>query len=640
MPTEQINITLGTAGHIDHGKTVLIKCLTGCDTDHLKAEKERGMSIELGFAPCLVADLEVGIVDVPGHENFIKTMVAGAASMDGVIFVVAADDSVMPQTREHLEILTLLGIGHGIVALTKIDRVPPEQQKRAAEETRTLLKNTFLRDAPILPVSNVTGEGFDGFIAALKELVASITPKQTDGLFRLPVERTFTLKGYGTVITGIPVSGAAAIGDELVLLPQNLRGRIRAIQVYKRQSDQVIAGQCAALNIPQIDHKLVTRGNTLTQTGFFTAQSWYLAQMQLLAHDKLFLKNGQKVKFHTGTSEVVATVYLMQGEQLQPGQEELVQIRLAEPLVAAPADRFIIRTLSPMLTIGGGMIIDALPRRLKRHQPHILQDALEQAQAVQNETDFVEYCLKKTEFYVTRPEDLALPARMPTRLVKDILHQLTQRNKAVLLASDLYIHAEVLSLLEKRLLRIVTEYHQSAPESPGIEADSLQSACRLPKNVLELMLARLKDDNRLTEKNNRWARPDFRPTIQYEDAPKLDQVENLVRKRLFHPPGPEDISDSVQLPLAEVERLLRILVEHEKIIAVDKNLFFHTEAVEKSRRRLIDHIQTEGPMESVKFKYLLDTTRKYAIPLLDYFDRIGLTRRVGYTRHLVQENTD
>ena len=241
MAAESVNITLGTAGHIDHGKTALVKCLTGCETDRLKEEKERGMSIDLGYAPCYLGDLQVGIVDVPGHEHFVKTMVAGATGVDGVILVVAADDGVMPQTREHLDILTLLGIRHGLVALTKIDRVAPDHLELAKSDLEDLLRGTFLDGAPILPVSNVTGEGYDQFVEALYALVRRIQPRRVDGVFRIPVDRAFSAHGYGTVVAGIPVCGSAQVGDEVVVLPHNLSGRVKRIEVYGRASDTVLA---------------------------------------------------------------------------------------------------------------------------------------------------------------------------------------------------------------------------------------------------------------------------------------------------------------------------------------------------------------------------------------------------------------
>ena len=382
MNIQQHNVTLGTAGHIDHGKTALVKLLTGCETDRLKIEKERGMSIELGFAPCVISDIEVGIVDVPGHENFVKTMVAGATGIDGCILVVAADDGVMPQTREHMDILTLLGVGHGIVALTKVDVVPPERAQTAAQEIRSFLAGTFLQDAPILPISNITGQGFEEFYEALKTLVAAITPKTAQGIFRLPVERAFSAKGYGTIVAGIPACGSVEIGDELVLLPQQMKGRLRSVQVYGRDSSRAMAGQCAALNIPQWDHKAVERGNVITISDYFAPHQWYLCELKLLDQEKADLKNAAQVKFHTGTSETPASVYLFQEGGLKPGRQCLIQVFLDHPIIAGPRDHFIIRSLSPTRTLGGGIVIEAIEKRLKRTNPDIVKEIVERAKAV------------------------------------------------------------------------------------------------------------------------------------------------------------------------------------------------------------------------------------------------------------------
>lgn len=429
MGTSQKNITLGTAGHIDHGKTALIKCLTGCDTDRLKAEKERGMSIDLGFAPCSISGLEVGIVDVPGHENFIKTMVAGASGIDGAIFVIAADDGVMPQTREHLDILTLLGVKYGIVALTKVDCVDQQRVGNVTTEIRNFLAGTFLEEAPILPVSGITGQGFDVFYEALQELVGTIEPKRTDGIFRLPVERTFSVKGYGTVVTGIPVAGTAKIGEAMTLFPQGTKGRIKAIQVYKRDSEIAMVGQCAALNVPQWDYKTIERGNVVTLGEYFQLQQWYLCKLRVLPHIKSPLKNGTEIKFHTGTSEIVATVYLLEESRATAGSDCLVQIRLNEPVVAAPCDRFILRTLSPVQTIGGGMIVESLPKKLKRKHPRTIQDASDRAQAVLVEKDFAEYCIKTAEVFAVNETELSIRTKILPERLKAITAELLQQDK-------------------------------------------------------------------------------------------------------------------------------------------------------------------------------------------------------------------
>jgi selenocysteine-specific elongation factor len=647
MGTSQKNITLGTAGHIDHGKTVLIKCLTGCDTDHLKAEKERGMSIELGFAPCTVSGLEVGIVDVPGHENFIKTMVAGASGIDGVIFVIAADDGVMPQTREHLDILTLLGVKYGIVALTKVDCVDQQRVGNVTAEIKDFLVGTFLEDAPILPVSGITGEGFDVFYEALQELVGKIEPKKTDGIFRLPVERTFSVKGYGTVATGIPVAGSVKIGDEVVLFPHGTKGRIKAIQVYKRNSDTALVGQCAALNVPQWDYKTIKRGNVVTVGEYFSPQEWYLCKLIVLPHIKSPLKNGTDIKFHTGTSEIVATVYLLQDNRISASDECLVQIRLNEPVVAAPRDRFILRTLSPVQTIGGGMIIEALPNKLKRNHPETIRDAHDRAQAVLNSKDFAEYsvrspqdCIKTAEAFAATEAELSIRTKIPPEPLKEILDELVQQAKVLYLDSKLYIHTDTAADLQQKLLNIVSDFHRSKPESPGLTIERFYETSGLTKDVFDGLIKLLISKGKLVERKHRLALPEHQETFSEDEQNLLQNVEALFRNQLFNPPKFEEVTEQTRAAPEKVQKILQILIEQEHLVRVENDLLFHSEAVEKARGLLISFIKKEGKLESVKFKYLLDTTRKFAIPLLDYFDRIGVTRRMGYTRYLKAPTID
>ncbi|MCX5670261.1 MAG: selenocysteine-specific translation elongation factor, partial [Planctomycetota bacterium] len=537
MPAQQVNITLGTAGHIDHGKTALVKLLTGCDTDTLKEEKERGMSIELGFAPCVIANLEVGIVDVPGHEHFIKTMVAGATGMDGVILVVAADDGIMPQTQEHLDILTLLGLEHGIIALTKIDRAGPERLAAVQDDLRRLLRGTFLEAAPILPVSNITGEGLDGFVKALQALVRSIQPKTAEGVFRLPVEKVFSIKGHGTVVTGIPLTGSAKLGDEIVLLPQGLAGRITGLQVYGREADTVLAGQCAAVNVRHWDAKTVHRGNTITVPGFFAPADWYACRLRLLAREKFSLKHAAEVKFHTGTSEVLGTVYLMQGDRASAGEECLVQLRLDAPLIAGPGDRFILRTASPPATIGGGIIVEATPRRLKRNQPEVQQDLAARAQAVLSAKGFVEYCLRTAESVAATEAEVAYRSKTPPARLREILKELVGAGQAALLAPGLYIHTETAREAEQRLAGLLGDFHKQSPQSPGMELEALAAASGMAKNVLASLLARLKAAGKTAERSGRFALATHRETFADKDRQAMERVEALFRERLFSPPG-------------------------------------------------------------------------------------------------------
>jgi selenocysteine-specific elongation factor len=634
MGTVQTNITLGTAGHIDHGKTALVKCLTGCDTDRLKEEKERGMSIELGFAPCIISDIEVGIVDVPGHENFIKTMVAGATGIDGVIFVIAADDGVMPQTREHLDILTLLGVRYGIVALTKVDCVGPERLQTVTTEVRDFLAGTFLEGATIIGVSNITGQGFDAFYDALKNLVDTIKPKRTDGVFRLPVERAFSVKGYGTVVAGIPVSGLAKIGDEVVIFPSGTKGRIKTIQVYKRNSDTAMVGQCAALNVPQWDYKTIARGNVASVGEYFRPQQWYLCKLQVLPHNRIRLKNGADIKFHTGTSEVVATIYLLEGNSVAGGEECLVQVGLSEPVVAGPSDRFIVRSLSPVQTVGGGVIIEAIPGKLRRNLPQMLQDAKEWAKAVAVEKDFVEYCIKTAQDFAANETNLSLRTKLLPGPLKEILAGLVREAKVIEIGPKLYIHSDSAANIQKGLLGIVGEFHRDKPESPGIGLEQFYEASRLRKDVFDGLTKLLVSQGKLVERKQRLALPEHRETFSEDEQKLLESIDSLFKGRRFNPPQRQEIIEYTHAPTEQVEKILRILIEQGRLIQAEKELFFHSDAVEQARRILVAFINKEGKLESVKFKYLLDTSRKFAIPLLDYFDRIGVTRAVGHTRYL------
>ncbi len=634
MEVQQHNVTLGTAGHIDHGKTALVKLLTGCDTDRLKIEKERGMSIELGFAPCVISDIEVGIVDVPGHENFVKTMVAGATGIDGCILVVAADDGVMPQTREHLDILTLLGVEHGIVALTKVDAVPPERTQAATQEIRGFLTGTFLQDAPILPISNITGQGFEEFYEALKALVAAITPKTAQGIFRVPVERAFSAKGYGTIVAGIPACGSVEVGEELVLLPQMAKGRLRSVQVYGRDSTRAMAGQCAALNIPQWDHKAVERGNVITISDYFAPHQWYLCDLKLLDQEKGDLKNAAQVKFHTGTSETPASVYLFQEGALKPGRQCLIQVFLDHPVIAGPRDHFIIRSLSPTRTLGGGIIIEAIEKRLKRTHPDVLKEIAERAKAVTKPKDFIEYCVKTADAFAADERQISLRSKMPPKELAVLLAELVQGGRLLPLSGKTYTHVDTAERVQQHLLDVVRAFHSKRPESPGIGREQLLTESALRKDLFEALLARMLPAGRLVERKGFLALPEHREQFNNAEQQLLQNVESLFRSHLFDPPGPQEIADQMRVPPPQVQRVLRILTEQQKLVRVDQDLLFHAEAVATAKERLVSHIQQNGGLESVKFKYLLDTSRKYAIPLLDYFDKIGVTRRVGYTRHL------
>ena len=633
MTAKQINLTLGTAGHIDHGKTALVKALTGCDTDRLKEEKERGMSIELGFAPCTIAGTEVGIVDVPGHENFIKTMVAGAVGMDAVILVVAADDGIMPQTREHLEILTLLGIGRGLVALTKIDRVTHEQRQSVTDELRNYLRGTFLEDAPILPLSNITGEGFDAFLTALWALIEALRPKAADGVFRLPLDKAFTVQGYGTVVAGIPLAGQARLGDEIELLPHGLAGRIKRIEVYGRDSDVVLAGQCAAVNVGHWDRREIGRGDVIATPGYFSAEEWYVGRLRVLPRERIALKSGGSVKFHTGTSETLATIYPLDQATISAPGEYFAQFRMERPIVAGPGDHFIIRSLSPLWTIGGGVILEATPQRLKRNRPNLIESLGERLAALSDDRALVEHSVRRAPAHAVSEAELARQCKvLPSRLGQ-ILESLVTERRLQPLPGRLLIHQQTIEDLALQLAHELARFHAEAPQSPGATADELRPRCALEPAVFKAVVKHALGRGDVVERHGRLALATHRPAIDDEYSRAAAAIEAVLRERLFSPPDAGELAALTGLAAATVARALAILREHDQLVAVE-GLLFHREAVDKAREILTAFLQREGRLESVRFKYLLNTTRKYAIPLLDHFDRIGVTQRVGNTRTL------
>ncbi len=634
MPGSQINITLGTAGHIDHGKTALVKLLTGCDTDRLKAEKERGISIDLGFAPCDVAGLEIGIVDVPGHENFIKTMVAGACGMDAVMLVVAADDGVMPQTREHMEILTLLGVRHGFVALTKIDRVDPQLLAMVIDETKGFLQGTFLEEAPICPVSSITGEGFDGFYSTLTSLLDSLQPKPLDGVFRLPVDRAFSARGFGTVVAGVPVCGSIGIDEELILLPEGSVSTIRQIEVYGQASEIVKAGQCAAINVRHWDAKRIRRGHVVTLPGYFTPGQWFVTRLRLLGHENFALKNGMQLKFHTGSSEVTATVYLLEGNRLESGEQCLAQFRTNAPLVAGPGDCFIIRSLSPVRTIGGGVILEGTEYKLKRTASGLVDRLQQLHDAVADKRRHIEYALRHAAAFAADEAELAQRTKTRPAQLQRILAEFIEEGCVIALSPTLYIHRDTATEACQRVLDVVEQFHREAQASVGITLDQLRKNSHIERLVLDPLLARLKTDGRLEEHNGRWAAPGHSAVFQSGDRERLEAIEQLFRDMRYRPPDVDLLCEKFEIAPSEAQRLLKILLEHERLVRVEGGILFHQEAVHAARDAMIEFIRQEGRLESVKFKYLLDTSRKFAIPLLDYLDSLGITRRDGHTRYL------
>ena len=427
----------------------------------------------------------------------------------------------------------------------------------------------------------------------------------------------------GTVVAGIPVSGIARTGDELVLLPAGIEGRIRRIEVYGAASETVLAGQCAAINMGHWDHRQIGRGDTVATPGYFAPQEWFAATLRLLPNAKLTLKNGAKVRFHTGTSEVNAAVYSLKGDRMAGGDECLVQLRVAAPLIAGPADRYILRSLSPVRTIGGGMILEAIPGRLKRSRPDLHADIEERARAVGDDRRFVEYCVRKAESLTAAPADLARRTKIPQDRVAAILGELAGEGRIVALTPGVFIHRNTAAEAAERILAAIAEFHRQSPESPGLTFDELRQTCGIDKPVLEKLIALLAGNGRLVEAHGRLALPEHLRRCLMK-TPRTWRPSRRSSAMLFAPPSNEEVVARVGISAAAVEKILKILREHGRLV-FGRGAAISPRGGRFAREILVAHLQREGRLDSVQFKYLLDTTRKFALPLLDHFDRIGVT---------------
>ena len=502
MSSLRKNIMLGTAGHVDHGKTALVKLLTGCETDTLAEEKQRGLTIDLGFAPCRLADERiVGVVDVPGHVDFVRNMVAGAHGVDVVIFVVAADDGIMPQTREHLHILTLMGLRHGLVALTKIDLVEPERRTAVIEDLRRLLAGTFLANAPICPVSNITGEGYEDFFAALNCVVDACEERSSAGMFRVWVEDVFTLRGPGTVITGIPSSGRVRVGDSLTLLPAGVAGHVRRMQVYGEDATEARAGECVALNLPEFSHQEVRRGMVLCESDAIAPVSMAEGELRILDSVKGTVQDFLEVHLHIGTASVLARVAMLEATDMTAGRKQMVQLRLAEPLPLVPGERFVVRANLPsqdqsgLATIGGGRILGASNVRLRRRKPWTLRALAARRDALDDPERWCELMLREGLPLSTR--ELQRKCLLRSEQIAALLDTLRADGRAILLPGGSFAHNAVVAETAAKMLAAVASLHATNPQRAGLTRDELFSAAGGSTEVCELAAASLVKAGRL-----------------------------------------------------------------------------------------------------------------------------------------------
>lgn len=614
------HIIAGTAGHIDHGKTALVRALTGVETDRLKEEKLRGISIDIGFAHLQLApDLRLGFVDVPGHERFIKNMLAGAAGVDFVLLAIAADESIKPQTREHFEICRLLGIRRGIVVLTKADLAGPDLVELTRLEADEFVKGSFLEGAPIVAVSSTTGQGLDELRACMLDLGRSLTSKDSTRYFRLPVDRSFSMRGFGTVVTGTLISGSVSVDDEVEVLPDRRRLRVRGVQVHGETAARAIAGQRTALNLAGAEAGELTRGRVLTEPGRFVPTSRFDCIFQLLPGANR-LKQRAPVHFHAGTAELQAEVrWLDRDGPLEPGSRAYARVTLKQPLLLLPGDRFIVRRFSPVVTIGGGVVLDpAPPRRANVERLVTLERGSHPEQ--------LGLLVGEAPFGMGMPEIIARTGW----LTEEIKQAAEHAPLAVFHEPQYWVTgAEWLRGKLDQIQSVLKQFHRSKPLLAGMPKEELRGRelSGAPPFLLDAMLQRAKT---VVAEGETVRLASHRVSLREDEQQATEKIENAFRAGGLSVPAVADVLKSSGIDAARARTLLQILLNQRKLIKVNDDFVFHHSALEALRQVLSTRRGTRFQVS--EFKDWTGISRKYAIPLLEYLDREHVTRREGESR--------
>ncbi|MGE3537469.1 MAG: selenocysteine-specific translation elongation factor [Candidatus Tectimicrobiota bacterium] len=629
-------IVLGTAGHIDHGKTSLIKALTDIDTDRLKEEKERGITIDLGFAFLnLTDDIQLGIVDVPGHERFVKNMLAGVGGIDLVVLVIAADEGVMPQTREHLAICELLRVREGLVALTKIDMVDADWLELVQEDTAEFLRGTFLEGKPIVPVSSKTGAGLDVLLDTLRTLCQSLTPRSTTGPMRLPIDRVFTMRGFGVVVTGTLFSGSLRLEDRVEMLPAHETARVRGIQVHNHSVPEAMAGQRTAINLQGLEKAEIQRGHVLITPGRFPVTYMLDVTLTLLHEAPRPLKHRDHVRFHIGTSEIMGRVILLDRDEVQPGEEVFAQLHLEEPTVAASQDRYVLRSYSPVQTIAGGTILDALPAKHRRRRPQVL----EQLTILRDGTaaEVLAVHLRHADYHGLQWADFLLRSPLDDTTLRGIVTSLQQEGIAVVIEENppWLLHRESHAQACAQILALVADFHRLNPLKPAMFTEELRSKFPdMPDKVFTAIVQGLVTSGELEVTRDKVKLRSHTVTLSPTLQAAIDALERTFLEAAYQPPSVEEALEHHKLTRAEDRELLQVLVDQHKLIRLKGDIFYHRDIFSTIEQQLRLYLEQQGEISAAEFRDLLQISRKYAIPLLEHFDNQRLTMRVGDKRIL------
>lgn len=626
-----MHFVLGTAGHIDHGKSALVKALTGTDPDRLKEEQERGMTTDLGFA---FLGEDITIIDVPGHERFVRHMLAGASSIDMVMLVVAADDGVMPQTKEHFEICRLLGIKKGIIVINKIDLVDSTMVALVKDEIQELVRGSFLENAPVFAVSARTGEGIEDLKRGILELTREVERKPDRGVFRMPIDRCFTIKGFGVVVAGTVLSGSCKIGDRLEILPEGIAARVRGIQRHNRPIAQAVIGQRAALNLQGVELEQVYRGQVVVTPGYYQPSSYIQATLYILKDSPIALRNMARVHLHIGTAEVMCRVCLLDKKELLPGDEGLVQLRTEKPIVCDYNDRYVLRYASPPATLGGGVVLEIGSSKLRRFDETVI-NRLKQLRAGEQGA-LLEQLLLKNSFDIKTLAGIARQMAVTEDQVEQMLQTLIDSQRVMTLNVEgkrYVIHKKVLQLALTGVLDILADFHRQNPLRIGMKLSELRTkAGQLPPVLFELVLNHLQQQGEIIIDNDRVRLKGHKLQLKPEEQALFDRVASILQETRWTPPDSAELFSGVDHTLAQ--RVKLALVESGTVIDLGEGILMHAQAVLEAKKLLLKLLAEKSELAATDFRQTLKTTRKYAIPLLNYFDNLGLTQRKGDVRIL------
>ncbi len=642
MITPIKSVIVGTAGHIDHGKSALVEALTGTHPDRLAEEKRRGITIDLGFAFLEENGVRLGFIDVPGHERFVSNMLAGAAGIDLVLLVIAADESIKPQTREHFDICRLLGVQRGIVVLTKTDLIDADMLGLVKLEVEEYLRGSFLERAPVVSVSAKTGTGIGELKVVLREVAAQAVGKDAGRHFRLPIDRAFAMKGFGTVVTGTLISGSVGAGDEVELFPKGQWLRVRGVQSGGKSVERAFAGQRTAVNLAGIEHTAVKRGMTLAVPGRFRAGRRVDTRLTLLPSAQK-LKHRARVHFHAGTLETIAEILLYGHSDIAPGQSALAQLRLQDEALLLPGDRFIVRQFSPVITIGGGVILDSLARRplLRDTGRAAFLETLEGGKreeivAAMAERASMVLATANRAVGLTGPELVARTGRQEKE-IQEVVEKLAAEKKVRVVATDplTIVARKTFEDVSTKIAANVEKFHKENPLLPGIFREDLRVSLgrRVSAETFRAALEELASGKKIDLQGELVRRAGAKIALLPEEARAKEQIEKAFSSAGLAVPAVKEVLAKLTVEARRAEKLLQILLREKSLVRVSPELIFHREALVQLRERLSGYKKERGERISVPvFKELAGITRKYAIPLLEYLDRERVTRRAGDER--------